>query len=101
MAAAVAELRPKQLTFEVGGSTPDTSILKIKSAEIELAPGQSWLKGKTVNVELEVRIDEIAFVDRYDSHGNVTETKRIHVARMMGSSEDAPSSGNDDGDDDD
>lgn len=79
---------PKQLNFDVGGSAPDLTILKVKSAEITLDAGTQHKKGETLTVELEVRIDEIAFVDKYDAHGNVSQTKRIHVAKVLTSSED-------------
>lgn len=94
-AAKKANLRPapKQLSFEVGGAKPDTSILKVKSSEITLDAGTQHKKGDTFVIELEVRIDELTFADKYDAHGNVSETKRLHVARVVSSSEDADDDG--------
>lgn len=72
-----------QLTLEAGGATVDTSrIASVKwGAETRDLDGQ-FRKGDDVTVTLTARVTNVAFEDKYDAHGNVTETIRKHTLRV-------------------
>lgn len=72
-----------QLTLEAGGATVDTSTIgSIKwGAETRDLDGQ-FRKGDDVAIALVARVVNVSFEDKYDAHGNVTETIRKHTLRV-------------------
>jgi hypothetical protein len=84
--ASTANVRqmPQQLSLIAGGATVDTSTIgSIKwGAETRDLDGQ-FQKGDDVAVALVARVVKVEFEDKYDAHGNVTETIRRHTLRKI------------------
>lgn len=71
-----------QLSFSVGGKKPTTSELKLQGGSIGLE-GQ-FQKGETVVIRAEIRVGEVAFVDKIDSKtGQPVGSTRRHKARIV------------------
>lgn len=79
-----------QLTFDVGGNKPDKAVLRFSGGlmlDRELAKGEE-LHVQVVDMDGQVvgnaygRIVSIAFKDKLDEHGAVTETERTHSAKV-------------------
>lgn len=72
-----------QLTLTVGGETPTKATVKLRGGKIDVESGDLD-KGKVVDLVVKARIVEVDFVDKTNgATGEVTETERRHVARIM------------------
>lgn len=77
MGAATQER--EQLTFEVGGKTPDGSSLRVVGGRIEIE-GQ-FEKGDMLKIEMLVEVRAVEFVDEVDKKTNqVVGCERRHKA---------------------
>ncbi|MCK9250667.1 MAG: hypothetical protein M0P31_17020 [Solirubrobacteraceae bacterium] len=98
---------PAQLSLEIGGDRPTTSLLKIGGSidlgDIEVTKGRhlkirvvdDWT-GELVS-QADVRIDAVTIKDKIDADGYVTATERIHAARVdMSRPATTPDEGGDD-----
>jgi hypothetical protein len=81
--AAAEAVGLAQLSLIAGGATVDTSTIgSIKwGAETRDLEGQ-FRKGDDVTLTLTARVTDVTFSDKYDAHGNVTETIRKHTLRV-------------------
>lgn len=82
--------QPDQLTFDVGGDTPTSAVLRV-TGSIHLH--RELAKGEEAHVQV-VDADgvcvadgygtvvAVSFRDRRDEHGNVTETERGHTLKV-------------------
>jgi hypothetical protein len=79
-----------QLTFDVGGEKPSKAVLRFSGGlflDRELAKGEE-LHVQVVDTDGQVvgnaygRIVAVAFKDKVDEHGSVTETERVHFAKV-------------------
>lgn len=78
----VLEGSTNQLSFAVGGKKPTASELKLQGGSIGLE-GQ-FSKGETIVLRVEVRVGEVAFVDKIDSKtGQPVGSTRRHKARIV------------------
>jgi hypothetical protein len=79
--AAVEQLH-MPLTLDAGGATVDVSeIASIKFAKGVRDLDREFKKGSDVRVTLVCRVVNADFPDKYDGHGNISETKRRHFLR--------------------
>lgn len=74
---------PKQLPLDAGGATVDVS----KIGSVTFAANMKDLniaikKGSDVEVRFVARCTGVDFEDKYDAHGNVAVTERIHDLRI-------------------
>jgi hypothetical protein len=73
-----------QLNLQVGGAKPDKASVKLRGGSIDIPAGQ-LKKGDVVNLLVKVRVAEVHLVDKIDnSTGEITQTERRHVAKIMG-----------------
>lgn len=81
-ATSAGEKFSSQLTLNVGGANVDTSqIASLKFAKEVNEIGDQFPKGADVTLQVTCRVTEVKVTDRYDAHGNVSETIRRHVLR--------------------
>ena len=71
-----------QLTLDAGGATVDTSkIGSLKWGAETQDLGDEFQKGSDVELKIFARVTDVRLQDKYDAHGNVSETIRYHVVR--------------------
>ena len=86
----MAEKPEVQLSFEVGGNAPDTSVLRVSGA---IFTHRELEKGEEVHMQLVDadgvivadgygKVIGVAFKDKLDEVGTVTATERIHSLKM-------------------
>lgn len=82
--------QPPQLSFDVGGSKPDTAILRMSGG---VFVHRQLQKGEEVHVQVVDadgvvvadgygRVVGILFKDKLDEHGVVTATERVHSVKV-------------------
>lgn len=71
----------KQLTLNVGGETPDVSVVKIRSKSITVKKGQ-YSKGEIVEFVIRAKCTGVS-VDDKENDGEVTETVRRHTFKPI------------------
>lgn len=80
----------QQLTFDVGGEKPTESVIRISGGVFtsrELSKGEE-IHLQVVDADGQVvaegygRVVGVAFKDRFDEHGHVTETERSHSVKV-------------------
>jgi hypothetical protein len=80
----------QQLTFNVGGETPDKSLLRLSGAVFthrELTKGEE-IHLQVVDADGAIvadgygRVLSVQFKDQYDKDGNVEATERVHGAKV-------------------
>lgn len=81
-AEKVVPLR-RQLSLDPGGATVDTA----KVGGLTWAAGtkdldEQLVKGSDVRITLVARVTGVPFEDKYDAHGNISETIRSHDLRI-------------------
>jgi hypothetical protein len=69
-----------QLSLSVGGKKPTASEFKVVGGAVAVE-GQ-FKKGDIVRAEVTLRVGEVAFADKVDGEGTITDTTRRHKARI-------------------
>lgn len=73
-----------QLSLRVGGRQPDVASVKLRGGSIRVPRGD-YERGDTLDLLCKVRCCEVHFVDKIDgSTGEITETERRHVFKVVG-----------------
>lgn len=80
--AAVEQLH-MPLTLDVGGATVDAAVI----AGVSFAKGtrdldREFKKGSDVRITVVARVVDVGARDKYDGHGNISETTRRHSFRV-------------------
>lgn len=85
---AVAALDPPEdeqaalFTFEVGGKKPTSTSLRMSGGKID--SDEEYEKGDLLRITYEVRVGELAFIDKQDSKtGQVVACERKHVLKPI------------------
>jgi hypothetical protein len=69
-----------QLSLSVGGKKPTASEFKVVGGAVAVE-GQ-FKKGDIVRAHVTLRVGEVAFADKVDGEGTITDTTRRHKARI-------------------
>lgn len=69
------------ISMKVGGPKPTASVMRMQGSAIGIEG--EFSKEDVVHLLVAVRVEDVSFPSTRDKEGNVTSTKRLHIARPI------------------